>query len=143
MFRVNRLDHVALTVRDVQRSIAWYRDVLGLERRHEQAWGDYPVMLFAGDTGLALFEERGPVSDAPDSRGATIMRHVAFQVDRVNFVKAQETLRERGIEFDFQDHAISQSIYFRDPDGYELELTTYELEDQGAGVATGLPFSTT
>jgi len=59
MFRVNRLDHVALTVRDVQRSIAWYRDVLGLERRHEQAWGDYPVMLFAGDTkGLALDTER-------------------------------------------------------------------------------------
>jgi catechol-2,3-dioxygenase len=83
------------------------------------------------------------VSDAPDSHGAAIMRHVAFQVDRVNFVKAQETLRERGIEYEFQDHAISQSIYFRDPDGYELELTTYELEDQGAGVATGLPFSTT
>ena len=54
------------------------------------------------------------------------MRHVAFQVDRVNFIKAQETLRERGIEFAFQDHSISQSIYLRDPDGYELELTTYE-----------------
>jgi catechol 2,3-dioxygenase-like lactoylglutathione lyase family enzyme len=126
MFRVNRLDHVALTVRDVQRSIAWYRDVLGLERRHEETWGDYPVMMFAGDTALALFEAKGPVGDAADSRGAAIMRHVAFQVDRVNFVKAQETLQARGIEFVFQDHSISQSIYLRDPDGYELELTTYE-----------------
>ena len=106
MFRVKRLDHVALTVRDVQRSIAWYRDVFGLERRHQETWGDYPVMMFAGDTALALFEARGPVSDAPDSRGAAIMRHVAFQVDRVNFVKAQETLRTHGIEFEFQDHSI-------------------------------------
>jgi len=127
MFRVKRLDHVALTVRDVQRSIAWYRDVFGLERRHEETWGDYPVMMFAGDTALALFEARGPVSDAPDSRGAAIMRHVAFQVDRVNFVKAQETLRTRGVHFEFQDHSISQSIYFLDPDGYELELTTYDI----------------
>ena len=126
MFRVNRLDHVALTVRDVQKSVAWYRDVFGLERRHAETWGDYPVMMCAGDTALALFEAKGPVSNALDSRGAAIMRHVAFQVDRVNFVKAQETLRERGIEFAFQDHSISQSIYLRDPDGYELELTTYE-----------------
>ena len=62
------------------------------------------------------------MSDAPDSRSAAIMRHVAFQVDRVNFVKAQETLRERGIEFVFQDHSISQSIYLRDPDQNGVEL---------------------
>ena len=126
MFAVKRLDHVALTVRDVRKSIAWYRDVFGLERRHAATWGDYPVFMCAGDTALALFEAKGPLSDAPDSGSAAIMRHVAFQVDRVNFVKAQETLRERGIEFVFQDHSISQSIYLRDPDGYELELTTYE-----------------
>jgi catechol 2,3-dioxygenase-like lactoylglutathione lyase family enzyme len=126
MFAVKRIDHVALTVRDVQKSIAWYRDVFGLERRHEAAWGDYPVMMFAGDTALALFEAKGAVSDAPDSRSAAIMRHLAFHVDRVNFVNAQEALRARGIEFVFQDHSISQSIYLRDPDGYELELTTYE-----------------
>src|SRR5438093_9492933 len=127
MFEVKRIDHVALTVRDVQRSIAWYRDVFGLERRYKEAWGDYPVMMFAGDTAVALFQARGPVSDAPDSGSAAIMRHLAFQVDSANFLRAQETLRSRGIEFVFQDHSISQSIYLRDPDGYELELTTYEV----------------
>jgi len=126
MFAVKGLDHVALTVRDLQQSIAWYRDVFGLQRRHEETWGDYPVMMCAGDTALALFQAKGPVSNAPDSHSVAIMRHVAFQVDRVNFIKAQETLRARGIEFVFEDHSISQSIYLRDPDGYELELTTYE-----------------
>jgi hypothetical protein len=32
-----------------------------------------------------------------------------------------------GIAFEFQDHAVSQSIYFDDPDGLRLELTTYEV----------------
>jgi len=127
MFVLRRIDHVALTVRDVERSIAWYRDVFGLERRHEGTWGDYPVMMFAGDTALALFQARGPVQDAPDHGSTAIMRHLAFQVDRSNFMKAQETLRALGIAFSFQDHSISQSIYLRDPDGYELEITTYEL----------------
>ena len=137
MFRVNRLDHVALTVRDVQRSIAWYRDVFGLERRHEETWGDYPVMMFAGDTALALFETRGPVHDAPDSRSAAIMRHVAFQVDRVNFVKAQEGLRARGIEFVFEDHSISQSIYLRDPDNNGVELYWDRPESEWPRLASG------
>src|SRR2546426_3387354 len=99
MFQVIRIDHVALTVRDVQGSIAWYRDILGLERRHRETWGDSPVMMFAGDTALALFQASGPVSDAPDSSSSAIMRHLAFQVNRANFINAQETLRARGIEF--------------------------------------------
>src|SRR6266851_9753748 len=96
MFVLQRIDHVALTVRDVQKSSAWYRDVFGLERRHAETWGDYPVFMCAGDTALALFEAKGPVSDAPDSGSAAIMRHVAFQVDRVNFVKAHLSRASNG-----------------------------------------------
>lgn len=70
MFAIKRIDDVALTVRDVGRSIAWYRDVLGLERRLEQVWGDNPVMMFAGDTALALFQARRPISAAPDQEAA-------------------------------------------------------------------------
>jgi catechol 2,3-dioxygenase-like lactoylglutathione lyase family enzyme len=127
MFVIEHIDHVALTVRDVARSIGWYRDVLGLERKHQDVWGDHPAMVFAGDTGLALFPARGDVANAPDPRATAIMRHLAFQVDRPNFLRAQESLRAQGIEFTFEDHTISHSIYFRDPDGYELELTTYEV----------------
>jgi catechol 2,3-dioxygenase-like lactoylglutathione lyase family enzyme len=132
MFVIQGIDHVALTVRDLDRSIAWYRDVLGLERKYQEAWGDRPVMMFAGDTGVALFAARGAVGAAPDQETAAIMRHLAFRVDRRSFLAAQEMLRARGIDFEFQDHAISQSIYFLDPDGYELELTTYEVCEKTA-----------
>jgi catechol 2,3-dioxygenase-like lactoylglutathione lyase family enzyme len=43
---LEQLDHVAIAVRDVERSVEWYRDVLGLERRHE-VWGSYPAMVCA------------------------------------------------------------------------------------------------
>jgi catechol-2,3-dioxygenase len=40
---------------------------------------------------------------------------------------AQQELKTRGVAFEFQDHEISESIYFQDPDGHELEITTYEV----------------
>jgi catechol 2,3-dioxygenase-like lactoylglutathione lyase family enzyme len=55
--------------------------------------------------------------------------HVAITVaDRPNFLSAQEELQAQGITVTFQDHDISHSIYFHDPDGHQLEITTYELE---------------
>jgi catechol-2,3-dioxygenase len=55
------------------------------------------------------------------------MLHLAMRANRENFVAAQRDLTRRGISFHFTDHEISHSIYFRDPDGIELEITTYEL----------------
>src|SRR5215469_16239904 len=48
LMKLECLDHVTL-------SVAWYRDVLGLERLHHDAWGDRPAVVGAGGTGLALF----------------------------------------------------------------------------------------
>ena len=128
MFRIRHIDHIALTVKDVERSIAWYRDVLGLERRHQEVWGSMPAVMHAGETGVALFPCATPnPAPAPDGRSGLNMRHLAFRVDRLNFLRAQSELRSRGIPFTFEDHRISHSIYLNDPDGYEIELTTYEL----------------
>lgn len=128
MFRLEQIDHVALTVKDVDRSVAWYRDVLGLERRHEEAGGSYPAVMYAGMTGVALFPAAQPgPAPAPDARRSAIMCHLAFRVDAENFGRAQAALRERNIPFSFEDHGISHSIYFHDPDNYEIEITTYDL----------------
>jgi len=129
MFRIEYIDHVALTVKDLDASVAWYHDVLGLERRHQEVWGRVPAMMCAGNTGVALFPASSPHPEpAPEHRNSAIMRHLAFRVDRENFRQAQAELRARGIAFSFEDHEISHSIYLNDPDGYEIELTTYELD---------------
>ena len=122
------LDHVALVVRDQVRSVAWYEDLLGLREVFGDVWDGVPRMLVApaSRTGVALFQARDP--DAAGVAAGTIrIAHVAFRVDRVTFEAAQVALETREIEFEFQDHEVSRSIYFHDPDGHELELTTYEL----------------
>ena len=57
--------------------------------------------------------------------------HIAFRLDRPGFDAATRALDESGVQARFSDHGISNSIYLHDPDGHEIELTTYEL----AGVA--------
>jgi catechol 2,3-dioxygenase-like lactoylglutathione lyase family enzyme len=126
MLRVEGIDHVALTVRDVARSVAWYQDVLGLERRYEAVWGDFPAVVGAGTTSLALFPARVP-DPAPPVGDALSVRHVAFRVDRDTFERARRELEARGLAPTFQDHAAAHSLYFSDPDGYALEITTYDV----------------
>ena len=124
------IDHVALGVRDVERSAKWYIEVLGFERFHEGAWNGVPTFIGRGNTGIALFPGSPDATSTPSTRGEIRMLHLAFRADRENFLAAQRELEKRRIKFEFQDHEISHSIYFRDPDGHQLEITTYELEQQ-------------
>jgi catechol 2,3-dioxygenase len=120
--RTQGLDHVAIAVSDLERAEEVYRDVLGLERVHEE-W-DPPRVLASGGSGMALFPA-GMHGD--DAVGAPGILHFAFRVDREAFEAAQTELSQRGIEFRFSDHGAAHSVYFSDPDGHRLELTTYEV----------------
>jgi catechol 2,3-dioxygenase-like lactoylglutathione lyase family enzyme len=122
------LDHVALTVRDVERSAQWYIEVLGFERQHHEMWDGVPTFVGKNETGLALFPLR-KINPTQSGQPELRILHIAMRADRKNFLMAQRELRERGIEFESQDHEISHSIYFEDLDGHELEITTYELDD--------------
>ncbi len=122
MPRVERIDHVALTVSDLERSISWYERHLGLERRYADVWDGPPIMMGAGETCVALFPSRDG-SDAP----ATIrMLHLAFRVDRAGFDASRAHLHAAGISFRDVEHENCWSLYFADPDGHQLELTTYD-----------------
>ena len=127
MIALEGIDHVAVAVRDVEQAARWYIDVLGFEHRWPGMWGGVPLFIGKGTTALALFPSRGNAEPAVSRRGAGML-HLAFRAARPGFLAAQRELEQRGIAFEFQDHEISQSIYFRDPDGHELEITTYELE---------------
>ena len=127
MFELQHLDHVAITVADLSRSTRWYCDMLGFEHRYPGRWDGVPVMLGLGPTLVALFPAKGP--DLPWMTENNVrIAHVAFRADRENFLAAQKELVAQGITVDFQDHDISHSFYFHDPDGHQLEITTYDLE---------------
>lgn len=140
MPRLEGLDHVALAVRDVRASAQWYCDILGLERYHEEEWGDHPAMVGVGGTMIALFPVQGEAPLPPPGKDVIAARHVAFRTDAAGFEEARLELIGRGIELTFQDHGLAHSIYFRDPDGHELEITTYDLAgDPIAAVDSGPP----
>jgi catechol 2,3-dioxygenase-like lactoylglutathione lyase family enzyme len=127
MFKIKALDHVALSVRDLERSARWYADVLGFKREHEGMWDGVPIFVGNGAAAIALFPVREEGGSTSRDRAAVRMLHFAFRADRENFLRAQDELKKRAIAFDFQNHEISHSIYFRDPDGHQIEITTYEL----------------
>lgn len=120
------IDHVALSVRNVERAAQWYIDVLGFERQHKGMWNGIPTFVGKGNTGIALFPAGSNSQSAPDGNRIAML-HLAFRAGRENFQAAQKELKRQGIKFEFQDHEISHSIYFRDLDGHELEITTYEV----------------
>ena len=134
MIEIEGIDHVALSVRDVERAAQWYIDVLGFERLYEGMWDGVPIFIGKGTTALALFPAKPGAKSASLAAVASAkeaneirMLHLALRANRKNFLAAQDELKRRGINFDFQDHEISHSIYFRDPDGHALEITTYDL----------------
>lgn len=122
---VKALGHVVLKVRDLERSAAFYRDVLGLRevaryRRDQMAF--FTVEGSGNHHDLALMA-LGP--DAPaDDPGAVGLAHVAFKVgDRLDDLRAVRARLERhGVPLlGMSDHRVSQSLYFGDPDGNVLE----------------------
>ena len=120
--RLEALDYVGLVVADVARSVAWYTDVLGLRRVHEQAWGDFPAVLEANGSGVALF----PRTEGHPAGLDDPLRHVGFRTTRAGLEQARAELVARNISFDVGDYGIAWSLYFPDPDGYLVEITTYE-----------------
>lgn len=131
MMTLQGIDHVALAVADVERSAAWFIEVLGFERRFEGMWNGVPVFVGKGETALALLprrENHAPATTEQRKPNDVDMLHLAFRANRKSFLAAQDELKNRGVPFDFQDHEISHSIYFRSPDGHRFEITTYELD---------------
>jgi catechol-2,3-dioxygenase len=91
-------------------------------------WNGVPTFIGKGTTGIALFPASPDAQSIPSTHRDIRLLHLAFRANRQDFLAAQHELEKRGIKFEFQDHEIAHSIYFSDPDGHQLEITTYELE---------------
>lgn len=123
------LDHVAIRVKDLDVSADWYQRVLGLKKYQRPEWGDYPILLLAGKSGVALFPAKpdDPEID-PTSKNVKI-DHFAFNVSHEDFARAQKRFTAIGLEFGIRDHHFFHSIYTRDPDGHTVELTTIVVDE--------------
>lgn len=116
------IGHVHLKVADLDRALAFYRDVLGFEVTQF-----YPgaAFLSAGGyhhhIGLNTWESRG---GSPPPRGATGLYHVAIRYPtRAALADAFRRLEAAGIGLDgASDHGVSEALYLHDPDHNGIEL---------------------
>jgi catechol 2,3-dioxygenase len=118
-----RIGHVHLKVADLDRALAFWRDVIGLEVTERM--GDQAVFLAAGGyhhhIALNTWESAG---GPPPPRGSTGLYHVALLYpDRPALAAALMRVLQVGIELEgASDHGVSEAIYLRDPDGNGVEL---------------------
>jgi catechol-2,3-dioxygenase len=125
---INRLNHAVLYVRDVPRSLGFYRDVLGFR----------PLTMGPeGFTGAAFLQAPGSTNDhdlglfaigdaaGPSGAGQTTvgLYHLAWEVDTLqDLADLREQLTAAGALVGSSDHSTTKSLYAKDPDGIELEI---------------------
>lgn len=126
-----RIGHVHLKVADLDRALAFYRDLLGFEVT--QRFGSQAAFLSAGGyhhhLGLNTWESAGGRPPAP---GTTGLYHVAILYPtRAALADALRRLRRAGIPLDgAADHGMSEALYLHDPDGNGVELYWDRPEEQ-------------
>ena len=112
-----------LCVDDVERSVAWYRDHLGLHAERLDEWraGEAPFVSLRVDEHTLV----DLLADAPSGRNVD---HVAFVTDRASFDRFVDTHRdaiEMGPASLFGARGRGDGVYVRDPDGHRVEVRTY------------------
>lgn len=118
-----RIGHVHLKVADLERSLRFYRDVLGFEVTARL--GDSAAFLSAGGyhhhLGLNTWESRG---GSPPPPRATGLYHAAILYPtRAALADALRRLTAANIPLEgASDHGVSEALYLRDPDGNGVEL---------------------
>ena len=120
---ISGIDHIVLCVSDVERSVTWYRDHLGLvaERLEEWRAGDAPFVSLRVDAATLI----DLLADEPSGRNVD---HVAFVTDRSGFdafVATHADIIEMGPASLFGARGQGDGVYVRDPDGHRVEVRTY------------------
>jgi catechol 2,3-dioxygenase-like lactoylglutathione lyase family enzyme len=122
-----RLRHIALVVKDLERTAEFYERALGLKRseRSESATA-YRIFLTDGEINIALLQYKGATGSGLDDPSNFVgLHHFGFQVDDLE--KAQSSIEGAGGQFYFDLGKPDEEGFerkFRDPDGIIFDINT-------------------
>ena len=116
---ITGLNHITLAVSDLERSLHFYIEVLGLKGHVKWEGGAY---LSAGDLWLCLScDEPCPKTD---------YTHLAFAIAASNFDAFYTRLKDAGVPQWKVNQSEGRSVYILDPDGHKLEVHVGGLESR-------------
>ena len=131
--KITDADHTNWRVKDVERSLAFYRDVLGLEPfgLEEYERGEHPLVSLRVTPEFILHLRPDPTFEAVSTRGYD---HLALVVEGTDLNALAEHLMDAGVEIEHTSENVigargpGEALYVRDPDGYLIELKLYTNE---------------
>ena len=124
--KINHVQHLAVNTKNIEESVAFYRDILGFTETSRADMGDSILvyMHVCGDTYMELFDLKGNVVDEDAAENRRGLRHIAFDVD--NLYEWNDFLKEKNIPFilDVVEMPIigKRAILVLDPNGTVVEL---------------------
>src|SRR5215218_8647639 len=131
--KITDADHTNWWVKDVGRSLGFYRDVLGLEPFGLEAYerGEHPLVSLRVTPGFILHLRPDPTFEPASTGGYD---HLALVVEGTNLDVLAEHLTEAGVEIERRSENVvgargsGEALYVRDPDGYLIEFKLYTNE---------------
>ena len=132
MIRVLGIDHAAISVKNLDVSLKFYTEILGLKispREHQKPGIEHFLDCGASLIGLIQGDPAGEKHLLQDAGLGG--NHVSFRVATKDFDRCHEFLKNAGVTITFmKKREKSSSLYFLDPDGNKLELTAWPQEDK-------------
>jgi catechol-2,3-dioxygenase len=121
---ITRLNHAVLFVRDVDRSVAFYSDVLGFRKVMEMPGAAFlQAPGSTNDHDLGLFELGDGAGPSGAGRSTVGLYHLAWEVDTLTTLgEVRDALSRAGALVGSSDHGTTKSLYGKDPDGLEFEV---------------------
>jgi glyoxylase I family protein len=120
------LHHLALICSDVEQTIKFYQELIGFPLVELMENRDYPgsthLFFDMGHENLLAFFDFPGLGLKPGVEALGGVQHIAISTDSENFEAIKKRLEERGIPYLGPDRGAHNSIYFKDPDGIQIEL---------------------
>src|SRR5919201_2394321 len=136
---IHRLNHAVLYVRDLDRSVAFYRDALGFRVVNALPGASFlQAPASTNDHDLGLFALGAGAGPSPAGRSTVGLYHLAWEVDTLaELERLAGELAARGALVGASDHGTTKSLYGTDPDGLEFEVAWVvpadRLDEQALG----------
>ncbi|MDH4202429.1 MAG: VOC family protein [Phycisphaerae bacterium] len=122
MIHVKRINAVSLVVRDIEKSMDWYREKLGFEKKFDDAPNSPSVVIGRGDVELVLRPAENPNATPVNTAEQICIPMLCFEVDAAELDRVETEFAEDADIVKLDDHPQYRSRITEDPDGHAIEF---------------------